>query len=114
MNAWNPAIATCIRSNHDVSWIPTMAKTLSLIYYITNYATKDDISPLQMLLKAALLKKSIEDAKAALDPNEADLRIRNKDMDQFALRSFNSLCHDQEKCCTNCKFPAEKAQPLHR
>ena len=96
VNAWNPAIATCIRSNHDVSWIPTMAKTLSLVYYITNYATKDDISPAQILLKAALLKRSIEGAKAALDPNEADLRIRNKDMDQFALRSFNTLSHDQE------------------
>jgi hypothetical protein len=96
VNAWNPAIATCIRSNHDVSWIPTMAKTLSLVYYITNYATKDDISPAQILLKAALLKRSIEGAKAALDPNEADLRIKNKDMDQFALRSFNTLSHDQE------------------
>jgi hypothetical protein len=89
-----PAIATCIRSNQDVSWIPTMAKTLSLVYYITNYATKDDVSPCQILLKAALLRRSIEGAKAALDPNEADLRIKNKGMDQFALRSFNTLSHD--------------------
>jgi hypothetical protein len=96
VNAWNPAIATCIRSNHDVSWIPTMAKTLSLVYYITNYATKDDVSPSQILLKAALLRRSIEGAKAALDPNDADLRIRSKGMDQFALRSFNTLSHDQE------------------
>lgn len=34
-----------IRSNQDISWIPTVAKALYLIYYITNYATKDDISP---------------------------------------------------------------------
>src|SRR6266850_4394699 len=96
VNPWNPAIATCIRSNHDISWIPTMAKTLSLIYYITNYATKDDVSPQQILVKAALLKRSIEKAKEALVPNPDHLRIRKKDMDQFALRCFNSLSHDRE------------------
>jgi hypothetical protein len=63
VNPWNPAIASCIRSNHDISWIPTVTKCLSLIYYQTNYATKDDITPHQMLLKAALLKKSIEKAR---------------------------------------------------
>jgi hypothetical protein len=26
INPWNPAIATCIRSNHDLSWVPTMSK----------------------------------------------------------------------------------------
>jgi Helitron helicase-like domain at N-terminus/PIF1-like helicase len=96
INPWNPAIATCIRSNHDISWVPTMAKTLSLIYYLTNYATKDDVSPQQILVKAALLKRTIESAKAAVDPTADDLRIRMKDMDQFALRCFNTLSHDRE------------------
>jgi hypothetical protein len=96
VNPWNPAIASCIRSNQDISWIPTVAKALSLIYYVTNYATKDDVSPYQMLLKAALLKRAIEKAKATLTPDAADLRIRQKDTDQFALRCFNSLSHDRE------------------
>jgi hypothetical protein len=96
INPWNPAIATCIRSNHDISWVPTMAKTLSLIYYLTNYATKDDVSPQQVLLKAALLKRTIDSAKAAMDPTADDLRISMKDMDQFALRCFNTLSHDRE------------------
>jgi len=96
VNPWNPAIASCIRSNQDISWIPTAVKALCLIYYITNYATKDDVSPYQMLVKAALLKRSIEKAKATLEPNADDLRIRKKDMDQFALRCFNTLSHDRE------------------
>lgn len=45
VNPWNPVIASCIRSNHDISWIPTVAKALCLIHYTTNYATKDDVSP---------------------------------------------------------------------
>jgi hypothetical protein len=96
VNPWNTAIASCIRSNHDISWIPTVVKALCLIYYITNYATKDDVSPYQMLVKAALLKRSIEKAKATLTPDATDVRIRKKDMDQFALRCFNTLSHDRE------------------
>ncbi|KAF3914297.1 hypothetical protein ABW21_db0201672 [Orbilia brochopaga] len=40
VNQWNPAIAVCVRSNHDVDFLPTKAKYLALIHYITNYATK--------------------------------------------------------------------------
>ncbi|GFF62835.1 Pc17g00330 [Aspergillus udagawae] len=95
-NPWNPAIASCVRSNHDISWIPTVSKTLSLIYYITNYATKDDVSPWQMVAKAALVKERIERAKTAELPTRTDLRLREKGFDNFALRCFNTLSHDRE------------------
>ena len=96
VNPWNPAIASCMRSNHDISWIPTVTKCLSLIYYLTNYATKDDVSPHQMVLKAALLKESIEKAKATQTPDATDIRLREKDTVDFMLRCFNSLSHDRE------------------
>jgi hypothetical protein len=96
VNPWNPVIAACVRSNQDISWILTVVKALCLIYYITNYATKDDISPYQMLVKAALLKQMIEKAKDALNLDASDLQIRKKDMDQFALRCFNTLSYDRE------------------
>lgn len=95
-NPWNPAIASCVRSNHDISWIPTVSKSLSLIYYITNYATKDDVSPWQMVAKAALLKQRIERAEAAELPTRTDLRLRDKGLDNFALRCFNTLSHGRE------------------
>ncbi|KAH6954100.1 hypothetical protein BKA56DRAFT_236176 [Ilyonectria sp. MPI-CAGE-AT-0026] len=96
INPWNPAIASCVRSNQDISWIPTVSKSLSLIYYITNYATKDDVSPWQMVAKAALLKQSIERAKVAEPPTATDVRLREKGMDNFALRCFNTLSHGRE------------------
>ncbi|KAI7970124.1 hypothetical protein EIK77_000334 [Talaromyces pinophilus] len=96
INPWNPAIASCVRSNQDISWIPTISKTLSLIYYITNYATKDDVSPWQIVAKAALLKQSIEKAKVAEPPTSTDLRLREKGVNNFALRCFNALSHDRE------------------
>ena len=94
VNPWNPAIASCIRSNHDISWIPTVSKSLALLYYITNYATKDDISPWQIVAKAALLKQSIDQAKATISPILADIRLCKRGMDKFALCCFNALAHD--------------------
>ena len=95
INPWNPSIASCVRSNQDISWIPTVSKSLSLIYYITNYATKDDVSPWQMVAKAALLKESIEKAKVSDAPTATDLRLR-EGVENFALRCFNALSHDRE------------------
>src|SRR5204862_521258 len=46
--------------------------------------------------KAALLKQSIEKAKATQTPDAADMRFREIDMDKFALRCFNTLSHDRE------------------
>ncbi|KAJ5318263.1 hypothetical protein N7476_004683 [Penicillium atrosanguineum] len=96
VSPWNPSIASCIRSNHDISWIPTVSKSLSLLYYITNYATKDDVSSCHMVTKAALLKQMIERANAAPTPTMADSRLRQTGMDKFALRCFNSLSQDRE------------------
>lgn len=96
VNPWNPAVASCIRSNHDISWIPTVSKSLSLLDYITNYATKDDVSPGQIVAKAALLKQSIERASSTSAPCPADMRLRERGMDKFALRCFNSLSQDRE------------------
>jgi hypothetical protein len=64
VNPWNQAIASYICLNHDILWILTISKSLSLLYYITNYVTKDDISLWQIVAKAALLKQSIDYAKA--------------------------------------------------
>jgi hypothetical protein len=96
VNPWNPAIASCIRSNYDISWIPTVSKSLSLVYYITNYATKDDVSPLQMVTKAALLKQAIDQANTTQSPTTTQMRLRQKGMDNFALRCFNSLSQDHK------------------
>ena len=87
---WNPAIAYCIRSNQDISWIPTRSKCLALVYYLTNYATKDDVSPHQMILKAALLKESAEKARITTT-HESEPRYREANPANFLLRSFNAL-----------------------
>jgi hypothetical protein len=40
INCWNPVLASCMRCNHDISFIAGRRNFLGLIYYITDYATK--------------------------------------------------------------------------
>ncbi|KAF4448962.1 ATP-dependent DNA helicase PIF1, partial [Fusarium albosuccineum] len=40
VNRWNKAMAVGLRHNHDISFIATQRKTMALVFYITNYATK--------------------------------------------------------------------------
>lgn len=40
VNRWNKAIAVGLRHNHDISFIATQYKTIALVYYLMNYATK--------------------------------------------------------------------------
>jgi hypothetical protein len=54
----------------------------SAVYYMTNYATKHDVSQYQLILTAAILKRALEDAKNVADPSDTQLRIRRLDMDK--------------------------------
>ncbi|KAL8284673.1 hypothetical protein RB600_009207, partial [Gaeumannomyces tritici] len=40
VNRWNKAIAVGLRHNHDISFIATQCRTMAIVYYVTNYATK--------------------------------------------------------------------------
>jgi hypothetical protein len=42
----------------------------SAVYYMTNYATKHDVSQYQLILTAAILKRALEDAKSVANPSE--------------------------------------------
>ena len=61
VNFFNRVFASCFRSNHDVSWIMIIMNSLVVMYYIINYATKDDLNPNRILLKTILMKKVFED-----------------------------------------------------
>lgn len=40
VNRWNKAMAVGLRHNHDISFIGTQTRTMAVIFYVTNYATK--------------------------------------------------------------------------
>ena len=88
---WNPTLSSVLRANHDINFVPTLTMAFSAVYYMTNYATKHDVSQYPLILTA-----SLEEAKSVADPSETQLRIRRTDMDKFALRAFNRLSSDRE------------------
>ena len=45
VTSYNPAIASCIRSNHDITWIPTSSKALAYIYYFDKLRHKSGHLP---------------------------------------------------------------------
>jgi hypothetical protein len=49
-----------------------------------------------MVAKAALLKQRIERAETAELLTRIDMRLRERGLDNFALRCFNTLSHDRE------------------
>lgn len=40
VNRWNKAISVGLRHNHDISFIGTQTRTMAIVFYVTNYATK--------------------------------------------------------------------------
>ena len=64
----------------------------SAVYYMTNYTPKYEISQYQLILTTVILKRSLEDAKAAAEPSETQLRIRRHGMDRFGLQRERCPC----------------------
>jgi hypothetical protein len=75
-NEWvapfNPWIAAATGSNMDLSFLSTRAKALALMYYITNYSTKDENSTYQMVTVVAVIKESQERVKATTKANDEE------------------------------------------
>jgi Helitron helicase-like domain at N-terminus/PIF1-like helicase len=99
-NEWvapfNPCIASAIGSNMDLSFLSTRAKALSLMFYITNYSTKDENSTYQMVMAASVIKESLERAKSAATATNKEKQTMESDMLNFSLRVFNRMALDRE------------------
>lgn len=55
VNPWNLALASITRLNHNIHFIPSNIKALSLVCYITNYATDRACSQYHHVMVAAFL-----------------------------------------------------------
>ena len=95
VNPYDISLSAATGSNHDISFLATRTKALALLYYITNYATKDEASTYEMVVTAAALKDALERAEKAVNPTDEEQRILNR-ASKFALRVFNRMASDRE------------------
>jgi hypothetical protein len=95
VNRWNKAIAVGLRHNHDISFIATQQKTMAIIFYVTNYATKVE-DPVSKRVAAAaevfrLLGDSIVEGQAEMAGSRvAGDSIQNRTR-QFLMRVANRI-----------------------
>jgi Helitron helicase-like domain at N-terminus/PIF1-like helicase len=92
INPYNSCIAAAINSNQDLSFLATRTKALALLYYITNYATKDEASTYQMVMNAAMIRKSLDQQ----NEQNTERTALDKARRNFCLRVFNRMSHDKE------------------
>ncbi|KAH6870920.1 hypothetical protein B0T10DRAFT_195272 [Thelonectria olida] len=88
VNRWNKAMAVGLRHNHDISFIATQRKTMALIYYVTNYATKvDDPVWKRVAAAAELLAISTGDG----GDGATDDAVKGNRTRQFLMRVANRV-----------------------
>ena len=114
INKWNDTMATTLRCNHDISFLPTISGFLSVMYYITDYTTK--LAKLMyhyFLIAVGLMEQPSEKAETA-DEEGSDFNKSRR----FLARVFNKTVTSREisgpeianvmigqpECYTNLRF----------
>ncbi|KAI8649722.1 ATP-dependent DNA helicase [Fusarium keratoplasticum] len=101
VNRWNKAIAVGLRHNHDISFIATQRKTMALVYYVTNYATKVEDPTWKRVAAAAELLPVVsaggqpaagEDAGGGAVGDEDGTKNKTR---QFLMRVANRIFTEQ-------------------
>jgi hypothetical protein len=94
VNRWNKAIAVGLRHNHDISFIGTQCKSMAIIFYLTNYATKVEDPVWRRVAAAADVLNSfggaVTETSMRVDGGSAEQSAGNKAR-QFLVRVANRL-----------------------
>ena len=95
VNRWNKVIAVGLRHNHDISFIATQHKTMAIIFYVTNYATKVEDPMWKRVAAAAELLHVLDKSEKECLPEIADSHredncIQNRTR-QFLMRVANRI-----------------------
>lgn len=83
VNRWNKAISIGLRHNHDISFLGTQTRTMAVVFYVTNYATKLE-DPVWK--RAAVAAEVLSASKNSGTETGSDNRTR-----QFLVRMANKV-----------------------
>lgn len=81
---FNKTILSCLRSNHDILFIPTGDNAWKAAFYMTNYGTKDDMKMHELVMSAAIYK-------AVIEKQEEESSKGEYDWSKFTMRVYNRL-----------------------
>jgi hypothetical protein len=96
VNRYNKSMAIALRHNHDISMILSKKQGLSLVYYMTNYATKLFTPMWKRIAFAAEVHEQLRTSgQTENDTNSTDRPQLNKTR-QFLMRLANRVFTDRE------------------
>lgn len=93
VNRWNKAMAVGLRHKHDISSIATQCKTMAIMFYVTNYATKVE-DPVWKRVAAAAELLPVPNESVAESQTEEAKRGQNRTR-QFLMRVANRIFTDR-------------------
>src|SRR5436305_3804126 len=114
LNKWNPLMASLLRCNHDISFIPTQSGFLGLVYYITDYATKLAKPIYHYFSIAAAMMSSQTEQMDEREDRQTDVyksrQFLNKVYNKISVSreisgpEIGNVLIGQPECYTNVKF----------
>jgi hypothetical protein len=97
VNRWNKSIAVGLRHNHDISFIGSQSRTMAIMYYLTNYATKlEDPVWKRAAAAAELLEDSRRSEAGTTSENRTRLflsRLANRIFTERAVSQVEVAAH---------------------
>ena len=95
VNRWNKAVAVGLRHNHDISFIATQSKTMAIVFYVTNYATKIEDPMWKRVAAAAEMLHAMnapaQEERADEAPATGDNEARQNRTRLFLMRVANRI-----------------------
>jgi hypothetical protein len=94
---YNRALASAFRHNHDISFMYTKARSISSMYYMTNYSTKFDLPMWKRLAYAAQVRQlqQTEQEQRGNNTTRVDDGYADRAR-QFLMRTANRINTEQE------------------
>ena len=93
INNFNPIVMTSMRCNHDVKFIPSGKDSKALVFYITEYTTKSQLSIHHMLSLIAASKRSVDVYHCSEDTVQRSKQFITKCMNRITTETEISGSH---------------------
>ena len=93
VNNFNPALMTCVRSNHDIKFVPSGKDGQNIAFYVCDYATKSQLSSKQILPLIVASRKQVD-----LSSANSGIQTRSKEM---IVKCLNRITTHTEISCAH-------------
>ena len=96
INNFNPPTMTCVRSNHDIKFVPSGKDGKNIAFYVSDYATKSQLSTHQILPLIVASRQQVDLSNANDDRSVRSKAMITKCLNRITTEteiSASHVCH---------------------